>query len=104
MEEGKKSPCGSVRRGTHLAISPSGDGVSVFHDGGVDPRIPGFEVSDSFKATIVDWDKDTGEWFSVLRDGREICRGPSKESVVEEEHRILAGMESRGEEIPKPRS
>jgi len=85
-----------------MVLSPASASMSVFHDGHLDPRIPGMDVEDSFKATEVDWDAATGEWFSRLRDGREICRGGSKEEVVVREHEILAQMELDGEPIPRP--
>jgi len=75
--------------------------MSIFHDGGMDPRVPGMEVVESFKVTEVDWDMETGEWVSRLKDGKEICRAPSKKEVVEKEHEILATMEWEGIAFPK---
>lgn len=85
--------------GVHVVLTDDGD-MEVIHDGslGID-EIDG-EVVASGKATEVDYDPATGEWFSILKDGREICRDRCRRAVVRKEHAILADMVGRGERIP----
>ena len=100
LEAGMSRP-GEIRGGTHIVMPPGGGPMSIFHDGDLDPRIPGMEVVDSFKVTEVDWDKDTGWWVSKLKDGTEICRAETKKGVVAMEHEILAQMEAEGTLFPR---
>lgn len=89
-----------MRDGAHIVFNEQGD-MEVIHDGSLNISDLEGEVISSEKSTEVDFDPRTGDWFSILKDGREICRGKDRRRVVHEEHVILADMVSRGERIPK---
>jgi hypothetical protein len=74
-------------------------GIHIVHGGEINPATVA-EVQDSQKCTIVDWDPETDEWVSWLRNGVELVRGKDRKEVVRLEHEILAGMIARGEHVP----
>lgn len=60
--------------------------------------VASFSPETTQRASTVELEGDV--WVSRLLDGTELCRGPQRGPVVEEEHRLIEEMLVRGEKIP----
>lgn len=52
------------------------------------------------RASDVEFDETSQEWFATLMDGREIARHSSRDNVLETERKVIEDMLANGTPVP----
>lgn len=79
-------------------VSNEGTEISYLHKEAM--NLDRFGPRQVRRASDVEFDHATQEWYAVLNNGVEIARHPSRDFVLAEERRVIESMKADGVEIP----